>query len=1179
MRGRLLFGRLLCMIVQEALKRAGERRIMALQLIAGPSGAGKSHWIYKKLIEESEKHPRRTYLLVVPEQFSMQAQKELVSMHPAHAVLNIDILSFQRLAYRIFNEVGGDLKPLLDDTGKTLVLQKIAQRNRKKLEYLGGSLKKPGYIDEMKSMISELAQYRLGAEDLNRLIALAEEGSLLRGKLMDVQTVYRQFTEYMEERYVTPEEILDVLCRVIDRSRLVKDSTVVLDGFTGFTPVQNQVVGKLLRLSRQTYVTVTTDRESLKEKDKRGSQLFFLSRKTIERLYRTARENGVEIQKPVYISQGSEGRFAHSPEMAFLEQNLFRAGGRRYAKKPQAIHVQASSGPMEEMECVAARIRRLLREKGYRYRDIAVVTGDLPGYESYVTQAFEREGIPYFLDRKQSVLMNPFVEYIRSAVDMAVSRFSYESVFRYLRTGMSDLSREETDLLENYVLAFGIRGFSRWNQEFTGRLSDMTMEDLAEINRIRAVFVREVEDFVRELPGKKRTVRERTAALYHFIVRLEIQKKLKIQEQSFEKEGKAALVKEYAQIFGIVMEFFDKLTAVLGEETVTLQEYQQILEAGFLKVQVGIIPPTADQVLVGDVQRTRLADIKALFFVGVNEGVIPQPASGGGILTEAEREFLKERDVELAPTQREDMGIQRFYLYLNMTRPSRRLYLSYSHIRPDGSSAGPAYLIHTVKKLFPQVEIQEETSGYELLESPVQGFSLVVKGLEDAVKGQEDDRYRELFGWYARHEKTRPALEKMVEAAFYENAADTIGKAAARALYGKVMENSATRLERFAACAFSHFLQYGLRLKERVYCEFNDMDLGNVLHESLERFARLLKEEGLAWRTVSGEDLERLIGVSLEGVLKQEGYEVLQRSERSRYIKERLLRLLKRSVWALQEQLKCGDFEPGGFEVSFAMDNRYTLALPLSEDGKMMVKGRIDRIDLCEEEQECYVRVIDYKSGSRDFSLTEIYHGLSLQLAVYLNAAMEITRQQYPEKTVRPAGIFYYRIQDPLLLSGWDRREEDVKKDMLRELRMKGLSSEDPGILDRMDHNAGGVKNPSIVFPLSYNKDGSCSKNSAVTSEENLRLMLDFTREKMQEIGDRILEGEAAIRPYVLGNKKGCEYCAYRAVCGFDERIWGYEYRKLKSFPDEELWEMMKRRCQRADEMDEGTKPGDPSAR
>lgn len=1153
---------------------------MPLQLITGSSGAGKSHWIYEKIIRESTAHPRRSYLLVVPEQFTMQTQKEITAMHPARALLNIDVVSFQRLAYRIFNEVGGDLKPLLDDTGKSLVLQKIAQKNRKKLEYLGSSLKKPGYIEEMKSMISELAQYRLKAEDLDRLAELAEEKPLLRGKILDVQTVYRQFTEYMEERYVTPEEILDVLCRVIDRSKMMKGSTVVLDGFTGFTPVQNQVLGKILKLSRQTYVTVTIDRESMEGKKRGSQQLFFMSTETIRRLYGIAKENDVEIFHPVYINGAKEGRFKDSPEMAFLEANLFRNGQKKYEKEPESIRMQVSSTPLEEMEETAVKIRRLIREKGYRYRDVAVVTGDLPGYESYVMQAFEREGIPYFLDRKQSVLMNPFVEYIRSVMDMAVSGFSYESVFRYLRTGMSDVTRDETDLLENYVLAFGIRGYKRWSQEFTGRRASMTEEELQEINRIRQIFAEEVGPLAEELRSGNSTVMGRTTALYHFIVRSQIQKKLKKQELLFQSQGKSAMVKEYGQIFGIVMEFFDKLTAVLGEEKVTLREYQQILEAGFQKVQVGIIPPRADEVLVGDVQRTRLSGIRALFFVGINDGVIPQSSQNGGILTEQEREFLKERKVELAPTQREDMGIQRFYLYLNMTKPSELLYLSYTHTRPDGSSSGPAYLINTVKKLFPAVKIaenREDTADYSRLESPAQGFSMVVQGIEEALRQEEGDQYRELFGWYARNPKTREEVGKLLEAAFYENAADSIGKAAARALYGKVMENSATRLERFAACAFSHFLQYGLRLKERVYYEFNDMDLGNVLHEALERFARLLKKENLSWKSVSEEDQERLITVSLNSVLEAEGYEVLGQSARSRYMAQRLKRLLKRSIWALKEQLKCGDFQPGDFEVSFEMDNRYALSLPLSQEEQMTVKGRIDRIDVCQEPQECYVRVIDYKSGSKALSLTEVYHGLSLQLVVYLNAAMEMVQKEYPGKKVRPAGIFYYRIQDPLLLLEWNQDEEEVKKRMLKELRMNGLANESPDILEKMDHRVQG-KESSIVFPLSYNKDGSCSRTSSVTREENFRLMSEFANEKMREIGSRILKGEVKVNPYLLGSKKGCDFCPYHAVCGFDERIWGYEYRKLKSYSDEELWEQMRRRCDGPDGMDEGTGTGNPTA-
>ncbi|MCH1984308.1 helicase-exonuclease AddAB subunit AddB [Ruminococcus sp. OA3] len=1135
---------------------------MALHLITGSAGAGKSYMVYRKVIEESVKNPSRDYLILVPEQFTMQTQKEVVDLHPGHAVLNIDILSFQRLAYRVFDEVGGNLNPLLDDTGKSFVLQKIAQQQKKKLGFLGANLKKPGYINEMKSMISELMQYQISPEGIDILMECAGEQSLLFRKLSDVKIIYQEFSDYMKSRYVTPEEVLDVLCRVMVRASSLNGSTVVLDGFTGFTPVQYQVIRRLLAMCRDVYVTVTLDEKKTTFQKRQTQQLFYMSYDMVYRLSHLALEEHVEIAKR-HLDGRTEGRFSQTPALSFLESHLFRQSAARYRKEPEEIHIRAAANPLEEMEWTVRMIRRLIRTRSLRYQDIAVITGDLGGYESYAVQAFEREHIPCFIDRKQSVLMNPFVEYVRAALDMLITGFKYESVFRYLRTGMSDLTPDEIDTIENYAIALGIRGFKQWSAPWTRTFRGMQERDLAEVERIRVKFVAEIKDFTEEFKGPEGTVAARTTALYHFIVKSRIQQKLKIRELEFQKQGKQALVKEYAQIFGIIMGMFDKLVDVLGEEKVTRQEYQQILEAGFLQVQVGIIPPTADQVMVGDVKRTRLASVKVLFFVGVNEGVIPQRGESCGILTEAERELIKAHDIELAPTMREDIGIQRFYLYLILTKPSMELYLSYTHMKAGGESASPAYLIGTIQKMFPKLAVEEDNrmeAEYMKLETPAQGMDTMVQGLQAAAQGQEDVGWYELFGWYWSREEYREWTRRLVEAAFYEKPEDRIGRAAALSLYGRELKNSATRLETFAACAYAHFLQYGLKLSERVRYEFKAMDMGNVLHEALERFARLLKKEGLSWKELSGEDAKRLLDASVNGLFEEYGNTILKSSARNHYMIRRCRRLLERSIWALQEQLKCGDFEPSRFEVSFAMQDELDAAqFQLDEETRIKLQGRIDRVDTYESEDDCYVKVIDYKTGNRSLDLTELYHGLSLQLVVYLNAAMELEKKERPDKQIHPAGIFYYQIKDPLITGEWQESKTLIEQDMLKELRMNGLANADPEVLNRLDHTLGGTgRKTSSVFPLSMNKDGSCSKASSVIREEQFEALTSFVNDKIKELGRQIMDGVAEANPYQIGQKNACEYCAYRTACGFDERIRGYEYRRLPQFSDDELWKRMK---------------------
>ena len=609
---------------------------MSLQFIIGNSGAGKSYAAYQNVICEASRNPANMYYVIVPEQFTMQTQKTLVEMHPQKGILNIDVLSFERLAYRIFEEVGGDTRKVLEETGKNMVLQKLVQMNRKNLVYLKNQMKKPGYLDEVKSLISEFMQYEVHEEEMDKMINDAEGKPLLQMKLKDVSVLYQAFREYLSDHFMTSEEVLEVLAKEIPFSQKLRGSTVILDGYTGFTPVQHTVIRELLAVCKKVSVTVTMDvREELLAKGK-PHELFYMSHKMI----RSLSEFTKDMEEPVWIKSGSSSRFADSPALGFLEQNLFRYRRRSYDKEQKEVQIFQAGTPEREMQETARRIIRLVRDSQYRYGQIAVITGNLEEYGSIARHVFEEAGIPFFIDEKHSVLMNPFVEYVRAALEMVSQGFSYESVFRYLRCGMSDISRSETDRLENYVLALGIHGFRKWDEGWVRLSRDMDPESIMELNNIRERFVTEVRSLAEGFAGKKKTVAEYSRCLYEFIVQSRVQEKLAVQGLLFKQHGDRAMEKEYAQIYGIVMNLLDKMVSILGEEKVSAEEYRQLLETGMGQAKVALIPPGIDQVLVGDMERTRLKDIRALFFAGVNEGCIPQNTESGGILTEMDRDFL-----------------------------------------------------------------------------------------------------------------------------------------------------------------------------------------------------------------------------------------------------------------------------------------------------------------------------------------------------------------------------------------------------------------------------------------------------------------------------------------------------------------------------------------------------------
>lgn len=587
---------------------------MSLQFIFGNSGSGKSHYLYQQIVEESIRHPEKNYLVLVPEQFTMQTQKDLCMAHPRGGIMNIDVLSFGRLAHRVFEETGKERQPILDDEGKNLVLRKIAGNYEDELTVLKGNLKKQGYISEVKSVISEFTQYGIDFEQLDSFMEGLNSESYLYYKLKDIRKVYEGFEDYLRDKYITKEELLDVLSQNVAEAKMLKDSVIAMDGFTGFTPVQNRLIGELLKVCDKIMLTVEIDRREDPFVYKHPYQLFALSKQMVTSLTEVAQEVKVEIDEPVWLCKNPPYRFKENPEMAFLEEELFRYSRRKYSgEKMQSISLHEVNTPQEEAQYVAEEIRRLVREEGYRYREIAVIASDLNTYADSLEKACERYEIPVFMDHKKSILLNSFVEYLRSLLVMVEQNYTYESVFRYLRTGLCGFTRDEVDRLENYCLALDLKGFKKWDQVWVRKTPMTKKEELEELNQLRVRFVEKLTPLHTVLKKRRKTVKEITLAVYEYLVQEKIQEQLAELEQKFQEEGELALAKEYAQIYRIVLELFDKFVELLGEEEIPLKEYCELLDAGLEEAKVGVIPPSLDQVVIGDVERTRIKNIRALF--------------------------------------------------------------------------------------------------------------------------------------------------------------------------------------------------------------------------------------------------------------------------------------------------------------------------------------------------------------------------------------------------------------------------------------------------------------------------------------------------------------------------------------------------------------------------------------
>ena len=1161
---------------------------MALQFILGGAGSGKTRMLYDRVIKESMEHPEQKYLVVVPEQFTMQTQKEIIRLHPRHGIMNIDILSFKRLAYRVFEDLGVRIPVVLDDMGKSMVLRKVAGLKRGKLSLYSGHLEQTGFIGQLKSQISELYQYGI-TPDMLRDVRGEADSPLLAQKLEDLEVIYSGFREYIESHYITAEEILDILCRELPKWEPLKDSIILLDGYTGFTPVQYRLVELFLMHAREVVCTVTIDSRENAYKESSIQHLFYMSRHTVCRVASMAKQHGIPKKEDIICSRRPAWRFDESPELDFLEQNLYRYSGRTWEGKEERIQVYKGRNPAGEAAYVCSRIEQMIKEEGMRYRDAAVITGDLPSYGRELAHQFDEAGIPYFLDVKKSILENPMVELIRAALEM-VKDFSYESVFRYLKTGLVyekdgkwieseadgntaqaddenifDGSRKHveqmTDRLENYVRALGIRGWKRWDSCWERQYRGGEKLNMKELNEYRMWILEPLRPLREAFKAEEATIASVTAALRQFLEHMRLREKLEEYRDFFLERGEPGdenLAREYGQVYDRVLELFERLEGLLGAEKADMKNYIQILDAGFQEIQVGVIPATVDQVMVGDITRSRLEAVKVLFFVGVNEGTVPQRKSGASLLSDRDRAALKKMDIELAPTVKEDGCIQKFYLYLMMSKPSGQLVITYAGLTSDGKSQRPSNLMGEVGKLFPGMEILDEHSVEWPVRTGRDARELLIKGLRGMQEQGEDDREREeaafmqLFQHFYTSAEHRDKVRQLVDAAFYSYEERGIGRAAARALYGRELQGSVTRLEQFASCAYAHFLRYGLELMERQEYELEAVDMGNLFHQSIDRCFACMKDRGQDWRDLTEEGRKSLVKECVTQVTEEYGNTIMSSSARNAYLAGRVERITDRTIWALAEQVKKGDFEPVGFEVSFsAIDNLKAMRIGLSEDEELQLRGRIDRMDLCRDEDHVYVKIIDYKSGTTSFDLAALFYGLQLQLVVYMDAAVEMEERRHPDKEVVPAGIFYYHIGDPIADKQEGMDEKDIEKQILKQLRMNGLVNSELDIIHHLDRE---IEKESDVIPVAI-KDGYVQESrSSVASTRRFQDLRRFVNRKLREAGQDILMGNVDLKPYKQGNRTACDYCPYHAVCGFDTKTAGYGYRKLKGLKPEEIW-------------------------
>ncbi len=1082
---------------------------MSLRFILGGSGSGKTHRCLFQ-IKEALSQSQNPIIYIVPEQYSLEAERELTSICSGGALTRVNVLSFQRLAFNIFSKCGGTGLPLLDDTGKIMLLRKILSQLAPELKYYGNSAGKQGFMESLASMITEFYQYCITEETLEELLPRISKESL-RIKMLDLMKIYKAYKNFAETNYLSTDHSLKYFSDKLDEYDYLKDALVWVDGFYGFTPQEYNVLQRLMTRVKSLTLCLTVD---YPKADKiRPLDPFFETKNTLARLIKLAEQTGTTTEKPLFLKKCI--RHKSSPEFLFLNRNFFNFKSTAYEEPATNIVITSVTEKYEEITQLAEEISCLVLEKGYRYKDIAVISSAISNYETPIKTLFDLYEIPYFSDKRRDISSYPLTELILGAVEVFAYNRNYESVFRFLKTGLTPLTQEETDILENYALAYGIKGY-KWDTEFKyGFESGQFPQE--QVNSAKD----KLNECLKSLGIKKHmTVKDYAVSIFNMLEFMKVEDRLSATHKN---------AKEYSQVWKKICGLFDKTVEILGEEKVSAVEFLKILEAGIKSCDMGIIPASQDQVIIGDLERTRLPNIKALFVIGANDESLSHEAS---VITDEERRHLLSVGVELAPDKNRKIIQEQLLQYAALTKPTDYLYLSYPNLNAEGKAMRPSLLISKLQKLFPErIHIKKQN------QRPKPSFGKIGKVLRNYYANEPiDNEDTVLLQYFSLSEKYQPKL-RIIKNIVLENKEQTkLNQNTVKRLYSKTIHSSVSRLERFVKCPFSYFVQYCLCAKKRPVFEVNPMDIGSLFHEVLDKFSKLMENSKTSWRSLTPDNIQPLIEECMESLSESLPTHILDSNAGYRYILKRVKRIAAKSVWALSEHIKRGELEPYASEVAFN-DSSPLQAISINLNNKNILKitGRIDRLDIIDSDGNRFIRILDYKSGKKRFDLSDIYFGMQMQLLLYLDALLEnganFFGQENIEGKILPGGVFYFNIDDPIVESDTELTGELLSSAILSGFKMSGLVLADPELVKKMDNEIDGHSN---ILPVYIKKDNAFGSVSQVASLENFDKLRNFVTEKIREVGEKITDGNISINPYKKGKETGCDYCIYKSICGFE---------------------------------------------
>ena len=1143
---------------------------MGLKLIYGRAGSGKSRYCIDQIKKRIDDGKANKLILLVPEQFTFQTETKLLKEIGEKSVLNAEVLSFKRLAHRVFNECGGITHERMKDAGKSMLIYKVLENLNTDMKIFNKAIKQNGFIDIVSKTVTEFKKYNITLEILDEIIEKIDDNeSELKDKLDDLKRIYADFNSKTNENYIDTDDELTILAKKLDFCNLYNGAEIWVDEFTTFTPQQLNILIKLFKKVKTINIAFVSDG---KQSYDNITNIFNVTNKTEKNLLRVLKENNIAFDGIVNLNNNFLTRFKDSEELEHLEKFFFEYPIKTYDKNCNDIKIYKANNSYEEIRTVAKDIINLIRDKGYRFKDISVVCRNIDSYEKITSVIFAEYGIPYFIDKKRDVMSNPLVVLITSAFEIHLKNWSYESVFKYLKTGLVSIDREQIDLLENYVLANGIRGFKWmeevWEYSLELNLNKSEEESLEEkrklniLNETKDLIIEPLIKFFNTLKDAK-TAKEKCYALYSFLLDLGVLRKMDALSKEFEDKGIMDKAKEYSQVQDIVMEVFDQLVEVMGSEKLGNKEFVKILQVGFEKYEMGVLPVSLDQVNIGDIARIRSREVKALYIVGVNDGVLPSANKEEGILSDRDRGILKDKGIELASDTKTKALEEQFLVYTVLTIPMNYLMITYPLADFEGKALRPSIIILKIKKIFSNLQEESDivsrvNDKYEKITSKIPTFNNLIAALRKEYDDKEIENYwAGVYGWYKQYPEWKEKAERMFKGLIYNNQVQNVSRDKIKKLYGNGDDSkltfSVSRIEKYAQCPFSYYVKYGLKAKERKMYEFTAPDLGSFMHSALEKFTNRVKEQHLSWRDLSKEQCKNMISKVVNEEINEKTMSILNSSKRYMYFTNTFKKILTKSVMVISEHMKRSDCEIFKNEFTFGdFKEGNPIKVETSQGDQVLFVGRIDRIDTLDLDGETYVRIIDYKTGKKKFSLNELYYGIQIQLLVYLDAILRNSKY-FLEKQVLPGAILYFRIDDPIIKSDIHLDNETIENEVLKKLKMDGLILKEPKVVHAMDNSMG--KN-SIIIPAGFvGSDEKFSKNSSVMTERDFEKLREYVNKKIGELCEEMLNGKIQIEPVKDKTFSYCSYCEYSSICQFDTSIKDNKYKIIADKNKDEVWD------------------------